>query len=642
MCAVAAIYRIVFLLSYGNFQELSDYTKDLFVAFIQGTRFDILVNLYLIFPLVLFAVLGLIFKTKPFYKLARIWSIIALILLSGLLIGDFYYYRFFGTHYSIIVFGLVDDDTTAVLKSITTDYPVIRVTLFLIALSFLYWFTVKKIYQWRFLIKLSTYRRNLILAVTILALGFIGMRGRLGLFPLRREDAYLSKNEFVNTLTLNGIFALKDAAKDYSENKIDVDVSKFLAKEGFSSAAQMVSAYTGIPESPEMQNDPLSFLRCTTPTDSLLAANPPHIVVFQMESMGTNVMDMQSSTCDILGSLKDELPHCIRFDNFFSSYDGTIFSLESILTATSIVPISKTIYASVPLPTSATWPFKHAGYKTYFVTGAKKAWRNLDVYLPAQGFDVYEGRETIAHDIPTAVEEEWGLFDEFMFDQAWNHLSAAKQPLFIYGMTITNHTPFELPKNYKVQNITISEEVEKRLLVSKNLAYDNLTTFQYACNCLGNFIRKVRESPLADRVIVVATGDHHNRGFLQATDDDFIGKYGVPLIMYIPDRYIQNKTIDTARWGSHKDIFPTIFNLALSGATYYKTGDDLFTKDYNGFALHFSPTFFSAENGKASVSLPEKSKVVPNGNPNDYELSRKAWLWSICSKYLIMDALNKK
>jgi phosphoglycerol transferase MdoB-like AlkP superfamily enzyme len=34
--------------------------------------------------------------------------------------------------------------------------------------------------------------------------------------------------------------------------------------------------------------------------------------------------------------------------------------------------------------------------------------------------------------------------------------------------------------------------------------------------------------------------------------------------------------VDNARFGSHKDIFPTIFNLSLSNVVYFKSGNNLF------------------------------------------------------------------
>jgi phosphoglycerol transferase MdoB-like AlkP superfamily enzyme len=45
--------------------------------------------------------------------------------------------------------------------------------------------------------------------------------------------------------------------------------------------------------------------------------------------------------------------------------------------------------------------------------------------------------------------------------------------------------------------------------------------------------------------------------------------------------------IDITRYGSHKDIFPTLFNLSLSNTEYFKSGNNLFGSESNDyFALN--------------------------------------------------------
>ncbi|MDD2168998.1 hypothetical protein QA338_10755 [Glaesserella parasuis] len=39
--------------------------------------------------------------------------------------GNFYYYKTYNNYYDMLMFGLVEDDTKAVLKNIYDDYPVI-------------------------------------------------------------------------------------------------------------------------------------------------------------------------------------------------------------------------------------------------------------------------------------------------------------------------------------------------------------------------------------------------------------------------------------------------------------------------------------------------------------------------------------
>ncbi|EPZ99760.1 hypothetical protein QA264_10030 [Glaesserella parasuis] len=59
---------------------------------------------------------------------ALFWAIYILIFaiaLIGIVVGNFYYYKTYNNYYDMLMFGLVEDDTKAVLKNIYDDYPVI-------------------------------------------------------------------------------------------------------------------------------------------------------------------------------------------------------------------------------------------------------------------------------------------------------------------------------------------------------------------------------------------------------------------------------------------------------------------------------------------------------------------------------------
>jgi len=41
-------------------------------------------------------------------------------------VTNYYYYATYGTHFDVFIFGLIEEDTRAVLKNIWDDYPVLR------------------------------------------------------------------------------------------------------------------------------------------------------------------------------------------------------------------------------------------------------------------------------------------------------------------------------------------------------------------------------------------------------------------------------------------------------------------------------------------------------------------------------------
>jgi hypothetical protein len=56
-------------------------------------------------------------------------------------------------------------------------------------------------------------------------------------------------------------------------------------------------------------------------------------------------------------------------------------------------------------------------------------------------------------------------------------------------------------------------------------------------------------------------------------------KYAVPFYLYVPKQYDTLKNLPKDIVGSHNDIFPTLYNLSLSDATYYNFGTSLTEKD---------------------------------------------------------------
>lgn len=637
------ISRLVFLLCYANFSELKPFIGDTFFAFIQGARFDLLLACYLLVPNIVFSIFAAIFKKPFFEKIAKLWSCVGLILYSALLIIDFYYYSFFGSHFNILAFGIIDDDTGAVMKSMWTDFPVIRVFLFFIALSVLECFVIARIYKSKRILNLSKKTVAKGLLVILIPLYILAMRGSVKDTPLRQPDAYFSKSPFVNMLTVNGIFSLKTAYSDYKKNKFDTDINAMLAEAGFSSDKELASAFTGIPVD-SIIDDPLSYFRQQTCSDSVLKENPPHVVVLQMEGMGLNMMNLHSEDFNILGKLADELAYCFTFKNFMPSYEGTIASLEGIITGTAIVPISGSAYAHKTILSSGATPFNQSGYTSTLATGGKIAWRNLNEFALVQGFSHLEGMETIMEDVAGAVEEkEWGVFDEYMFQHIWNKLNNASSPQLIYGMSITNHTPYNIPDGYVADGLNISEELKERLLKDESMALKCFSSYRYACDCLADFILKIRTSPLAENTIIAITGDHSIKGMVRVDGNNLLENHGVPLILYIPQKYLNDRVIDTTFWGSHKDIFPTLINLSLPDAYYYKLGVNIVSEEA---ADNIAIGEAGAMNQHGAVSSSQFYEwnnsslvAVDEATPALAELRRKSSLWNAISKYIVLRSI---
>lgn len=575
------VNRFLFLGVYANWTELRGFGAEIFQAFVVGARFDVSVICYAFLPIALFWLISLFVpKNKAagfsgFYNaFSLVYLSIALLVYVSLLITDFFYFQFFQSHINILFFGIFNDDTQAVLHSVWKDYPIFKILLVYLTAFVGFWFVQRNVRSTNRHIEATTKSKVFgLVLLLVFPLFFIGMRGSLGVFTLRREHTNVSSNVFANSLCYNAIYALKFANSELKANRIDPDIDATLRKAGLTSVAEAQELYRK-----EVVNGFDSEFYSTTNSNDFLAQNPPNVVFVLMESMSNHYFELNSETFNVLGDLKEELPYLYYFKNGLSSFNGTIFSLENLLVNTPKNIISQSSYFDTPFSSSVARPFKEQGYHTYFLTGASVSWRNVDNFIAHQGFDFIEGKSHIENKYPDAELFAWGAHDGYLFDYIEDKLKEpTKQAKFIFSLTISNHTPYEIPKNYTPYPISMDATMKKEIRVDEKMAYDNFYAHQYAASQLAKLIHNIRNSELGENTIIVATGDHNIRQVFEYSDETGFLKRSVPVLMYIPEKY-KPAYFDPELFVSHKDIFPTLFNLSLSNQRYVYSGDDMFKK----------------------------------------------------------------
>lgn len=575
------VNRFLFLGVYANWTELRGFGAEIFQAFVVGARFDVSAICYAFLPIALFWLISLFVpKNKAagfsgFYNaFSVVYLSIALLVYVSLLITDFFYFQFFQSHINILFFGIFNDDTQAVLHSVWKDYPIFKILLVYLTAFVGFWFVQRNVRSTNRHIEATTKSKVFgLVLLLVFPLFFIGMRGSLGVFTLRREHTNVSSNVFANSLCYNAIYALKFANSELKANRIDPDIDATLRKAGLTSVAEAQELYRK-----EVVNGFDSEFYSITNSNDFLAQNPPNVVFVLMESMSNHYFELNSETFNVLGDLKEELPYLYYFKNGLSSFNGTIFSLENLLVNTPKNIISQSSYFDTPFSSSVARPFKEQGYHTYFLTGASVSWRNVDNFIAHQGFDFIEGKSHIENKYPDAELFAWGAHDGYLFDYIEDKLKEpTKQAKFIFSLTISNHTPYEIPKNYTPYPISMDATMKKEIRVDEKMAYDNFYAHQYAASQLAKLIHNIRNSELGENTIIVATGDHNIRQVFEYSDETGFLKRSVPVLMYIPEKY-KPAYFDPELFVSHKDIFPTLFNLSLSNQRYVYSGDDMFKK----------------------------------------------------------------
>lgn len=576
-----SVFRLVGLASlYVN--DSLNLTADLVGnSLLMGFRYDAKVVVIFLLPLVLLSFVSVFFRSDLFQPAFR-WiyigygSILALLFLLIETI-NFNYFQFFKSQLNVEVFGVFYDDTSAILSSIHSDHPLIVIFIGIFAAFIFLIFIISRLARFH-TNKLHPLIYYLVILLTV-PLVALAARGSFTTFPLQRADRSVSTNPYVNEFVMNGTYTLTEAYKDFTTGKFYTDVQKIVDEEGFSSIDECIAAYP-YPIG-KNQSDSLFYYTSSIKPENFQS---PNVIVFFMEGMGTVFIRPHEFEPEMMGELHNQLKDCDLFLNSMPGGNITHASLESFILGTMDGPLSQSKYSAKPFATSIASTFQNAGYKTSFVTGGKLDWRNYGAFLKQQGFDSSEGVEIIKTNYPEATQNEWGVFDEYLFDFVYEKLSTSS-PQFIFALTTTNHIPYTIPPNHTLKNFNIAPF--KSYITSDSITFKkNFEVYEYASNQLGLFMKKIKESAYAENTIIVATGDHNVREALSYPPHWRHKNFAVPIIFSIPEAYRKGEA-DTSLWVSHRDINNTICELALSGQDYFGSGVNLYAPTpANYFAVH--------------------------------------------------------
>ena len=539
--------------------------SDVFAVVFQGFRFDLKVAAIAGFLLM---ALTTWVSNKAYQRLVA-WLAFGYVLLSFI---NLFYFGFYKTPIDSLVFGIVEDDTTAVLQTIWRDFPVFG-TLFAIAVmtlgtSFLHRVLVRKIQPEALLQTRSVPVKLLIAVLVFLTLAFAG-KGTLRQMALQRQHLTVTTSQFLNDMVPNGVIALKYAFDSRSQSQNLSDPLVGLKAVGFDTP-QAAAEVLGMPHGSEEEVKAAMYQHDPLPAGKA----KKNLVFFLMESLSAEPMLYQSPQFDVLGRLAPAMEKACHFTNFESAQPGTHPSLEGILFSSPLTPLTTGEAGRKPIPWAVARVAKEAGYQTLFLTSVRAGWRDLDRVLRVQGFDDVVDAFSLQKMYPDATMGIWGVWDSYIFKYLKKRMAdqPKDKPLFVFVLTATNHPPYDLPPDYKPVKRDMS--LWKGETDSSDLL-TNLDTYHYAADQLGGFIQDLESGPLKDSTVIGATGDHNVRSFGVYADPKrrYLMRQ-VPFLVWGANQPCGNQLNLPA---SHRDMFPTLFPLAGIEGHYVNTGRNLLT-----------------------------------------------------------------
>ena len=581
MLLFMSVSRLYLFLNYGTNSLYTNF--ELVNAFFLGFRLDLSIVAYVNIIPILTIIFLYILKSEKLYK--KLYSFFKLyyILLSTVILSftfiDFIYFSFFAEHSTIMIFGVFDDDTEALIRTAFENYNIPLVSLFGIIIYGFTYFCIAKIVKESKKIELNwNLKKQISFFIVLVVLIGVLARGSLGLFPLAKYIPDVSADPFINNLPQTPTYALVYAYKQYKKSKSGkYNLIKDLGYKG-----RIAEAFK---EHLELENidtkNLLNNITYITKPNPIAKNNPPNIVVVMVESFGMPLLSYQSETFNIMGKIKKHFEEDILFTNFISSSNGTISSLEALLLDIPSRPgatsFSQSKYLNTPFKQASARVYQDSGYETSFVYGGDLSWRNVGSFMSRQGFDSVKGKAQIVKSLNLDVKSDahdWGVFDEFTYKYVLDKLHKATKPQFIFVLTTNNHPPYTVPANYKSNQLEFSKKLTEHIKGDLDLAHRRVKDYGYAVDMAGDFLDKIKDSSLAKNTVVVVTADNNTVEGIMRYDDHYTQTKRIPFYIHLP-KYLRGVEFNTKLASSHKDIFPTLYNLTLDSKKYMAIGKDL-------------------------------------------------------------------
>ena len=540
------LFRIAETVAYcAQTEGPDDFGGQYLHALWNGFRFDTAVSTYLLALPLLLLIIGEMGRIRRRWYYATIHYLV-MVLYTVAFFGcaaDIPYFCGFFTHIDVAALGWFDTFGT-MAGSILGEPLYLLYLLAYIAIMVGWWLLGRWIYKLTInnlpLTDLP-YRWSIPVAVLLVGLLFLGMRGTLTKFPLRIGTAYFSNNPFLNQIGINPVFSffksIQESGKDSNRpvNLIDSEEAAAVWR--------------------EQRERPVDSSQCYVFSDQCEGMN---VVVVIMESMSAAKTSLWGEAESLTPHLDSLMRGALTFREAYTSGIHTHNGIYSTLYSQPAILARQTM-RNTPMPYVCGLPqaLGAAGYHTAFFVGYDENYDNMQGFMYQNGFDLVVGE----HSYPQKESKStWGLPDHAMFAHVIEHCDSISRrgPFFACCMTCSDHSPYYLPDD--IDFVPHHSEMAEKMT-------------EYADWSIGQFMRVAATKPWFDNTLFVFVADHGL--FLKPVYDMALSHNHAPLLFYAPRR-IEPRFVD--RLALQIDIAPTLLGFLGLEAPEAMLGVDLMRK----------------------------------------------------------------
>ena len=438
--------------------------KDMLQVIKHGLSLDLSTSLYILILPFLLVVISLWIRIPRW--LLRGYYVIAAFLLSSAFVADTSLYEFWQFKLDASCLQYLETPTEA-MASVSTGYILLRLLCIIILIGVIYGVYEKLTPSFP---QLTVIRQKLtasLIALLLIPLIIIGIRGGLDESTTNIGQVYFSQNQFLNHSAVNPFFSFFASLEKTASNNV---VYHFMDDQ----------------ECEKIFNE--LYNTKSIDSDTLLTTQHPNIIVILLESCGGQFTEIGGRS-DITPNLNRLAKEGVYFTNCYANSwrtdRGTVCTWSGYPSFPTM-SVMKIPSKSRTLPNIARTLQQERGYSTHYLYGGDINFTNMRSYLVSGGFANLTWKEDYTREEQTSAK--WGVRDDITFETLNKLTTTMRQPFLIGYSTLSSHVPWDVPIHH------FDDEV--------------LNAFYYLDQCVGKFIEQLRKTPLWENTLVVMLPDH--------------------------------------------------------------------------------------------------------------------------------------
>ena len=505
----------------------------------NGLYLDIPMTGYLTaLPLLALVVTVWVKRNVAMRRLATPYYILVSVATGIIFIADMALYPFWNFKLDALALSYLESPQGA-FASVSAGFIVLRLLLICIVITTTSWLLIS--ITPRYLQPVKTRRQRIVLTVVFVAfLPFyvISIRGGVGESTANIGKVYFSDDTFLNHSAVNPTFSLLyslDKTKDYAS-----EFNYFSEEE----REEIIKSLTLNPGS-----------ITSLPSTLYLLPSKTNVLVILMEGFGGQFVEAVSGRTEIAPNYnrlaREGIVFTRCYSNSFRTDRGTVSTLSGYPSFPTL-SVMKIPAKSRTLPCIAS-TLNDNGYASSFLYGGDINFTNMQSYLRTGGY------QTIVSDVDFSSSERkdnpWGVNDDVTFNRLYDMIMQQKQqPWHICFLTLSSHEPWTVP--YK----RLNEEIPN--------------AFAFTDHCLGEFVERMRKTPLWDNLLIVCIPDHGYEYPKGISNEE----HHRNSMLWIGGAVKEHKVVDTIM--NQSDMAATLLGALGIDHSDYQYSRDILSSDY--------------------------------------------------------------